>query len=131
MRVGCITCCSPSCAQRHSFPQDPGGFEVALNELEHLVQRWEALATDILNDAVKRQIFLADISWALELRGPALGDHVIPRRLTRLECDSQSLGLRFNTNGGGRTDTAATQMRCQGLREEGLWQDTEEVRRSI
>ena len=41
-----------------SFPQDSGGFEVALNEWEHLVQRWEVLANDILNDAVKRQILL-------------------------------------------------------------------------
>ena len=41
-----------------TFPQDSGGFEVALNEWEHLVQRWEVLANDILNDAVKRQILL-------------------------------------------------------------------------
>ena len=41
-----------------AFPLDSGGFEVALNEWEHLVQRWEALANDILNDAVKRQILL-------------------------------------------------------------------------
>ena len=40
-----------------AFPQDSGGFEVALDEREHLVQRWEVLATDILNDAVERQIF--------------------------------------------------------------------------
>ena len=44
-----------SCVQ---FPLDCGGFEVALNEWEHLVQRWEVLANDILNDAVKRQILL-------------------------------------------------------------------------
>ena len=31
---------------------------MALNEWEHLVQRWEVLASDILNDAVKRQIIL-------------------------------------------------------------------------
>ena len=31
---------------------------MALNEWEHLVQRWEALANDTLNDAVKRQILL-------------------------------------------------------------------------
>ena len=41
-----------------AFPQDSGGFEVTLNEWEHLVQRWESLANDILNDAVKRQILL-------------------------------------------------------------------------
>ena len=41
-----------------AFPQDSGGFEVALNEREHLVQRWEVLANDILNDAVKRQILI-------------------------------------------------------------------------
>ena len=41
-----------------TFPQDSGGFEVALNEWKHLVQRWEVLANDILNDAVKRQILL-------------------------------------------------------------------------
>ena len=31
-----------------AFPQDSGGFEVALNGWEHLVQRWEVLANDIL-----------------------------------------------------------------------------------
>ena len=31
-----------------AFPQDSGGFEGALNEWEHLVQRWEVLANDIL-----------------------------------------------------------------------------------
>ena len=41
-----------------AFPQDSGGCEVTLNEWEHLVQRWEVLANDILNDAVKRQILL-------------------------------------------------------------------------
>ena len=41
-----------------TFPQDAGGFEVALNEWEHLVQRWEILTSDLLNDAVKRQILL-------------------------------------------------------------------------
>ena len=41
-----------------TFPQDSGGFEVALNEWEHFVQRWEVLANDIPNDAVKRQILL-------------------------------------------------------------------------
>ena len=41
-----------------TFPQDSGGFEAALNEWEHLVQRWEVLFNDILNDAVKRQILL-------------------------------------------------------------------------
>ena len=41
-----------------AFPQDSGGFEVASNEWEHLVQRWKVLDNDILNDAVKRQILL-------------------------------------------------------------------------
>ena len=39
-------------------PQDAGGIEVALHEWEHLVQRWEILASDHLNDAVKRRILL-------------------------------------------------------------------------
>ena len=38
------------------FPHDDGGFELALNEWDHLVQRQEILASDLLNDAVKRQI---------------------------------------------------------------------------
>ena len=38
-----------------AFPPDVGGFEVALNESEDLVQRWEILASDLVNDAVKRQ----------------------------------------------------------------------------
>ena len=41
-----------------AFPQDAGGFEVALNQWEHLVQRWEILASDLLDEAVKRQILL-------------------------------------------------------------------------
>ena len=41
-----------------AFPQASGGFEVALNEWEHLVQRWEVLANDNLSDTVKRQILL-------------------------------------------------------------------------
>ena len=31
-----------------AFPQDSGGFDVAMNEWEHLVQRREVLANDIL-----------------------------------------------------------------------------------
>ena len=31
-----------------AFPHDAGGFDTAL----HLVQRWEILASDLLNDAV-------------------------------------------------------------------------------
>ena len=56
-----------------AFLLDSGRFEVALNEWEHLVQRWEVLANDILNDAVKRQILLdmapASIRVQLTLAG--------------------------------------------------------------
>ena len=123
-----------------AFPQDSGGFEVALNEWEHLVQRWEVLANDILNDAVKRQILLdmaplrqpssADLGRRLELRSFALSDHVVPRRFTGLERDSGHIGLRSSANGGGRADTTASQgQRRQGLGEEGLWQAAEEASR--
>ena len=40
------------------FGPDPGTFEVALQSWEFEVQRWETLAGDVLNDAVKRQILL-------------------------------------------------------------------------
>ena len=53
-RVDCITRKVLSCVQRLSL-QTLGGFEVALNESEDLVQRWEILASDLVNDAVKRQ----------------------------------------------------------------------------
>ena len=71
MRADCIML--QSIMRPKAFPLESGGFEVALNEWEHLVQRWEVLANDILNDAVKRQILLdmapAGIQLQLTLAG--------------------------------------------------------------
>ena len=50
-----------------AFPQDSGRFEVTLIEWEHLVQRWEVLANDTLNDAVKRHMAPAGIRVQLTL----------------------------------------------------------------
>ena len=92
-----------------AFPRDAGGFEVALNEWVHLVQRWEVLASDLLNDAVRRQILLemaqssADSRRPPELRNAACCDHVVPCRFPRLGRGSRNTELHWS-NGGGRTD---------------------------
>ena len=39
------------------FPQDTTGFETALQDWELLTARWESMAVDTLNDAVRRQSF--------------------------------------------------------------------------
>ena len=100
-----------------AFPLDSGGFEVAWNEWEHLVQRWEVLANDILNDAVKRQILLdmapAGIRVQLTLTGhssyealrSAIMSYLVVSRdwnATANPSDSSS------TSGGGRPDTGTT-----------------------
>jgi len=41
------------------FPQDARGFEASLSSWELLVQRWETMAVDRMNDSVKRQIIMA------------------------------------------------------------------------
>ena len=94
-----------------AFPQDAAGFEVARNEWEHLVQRWEILATDLLNDAVKRQILLDMAS--LWHQSPA--DSGRPNRATtrcvRLSCHTSSpLEIRR-----GRSEQRAPQehLRCR------------------
>ena len=48
-----------------AFPQDSAGFEAALQEWQLQVQRWESLAVDMLNDAVKRQILLEQSPHAI------------------------------------------------------------------
>ena len=40
------------------FPSDAMGFETALQDWELLTSKWEALASDLLNDAIRRQILL-------------------------------------------------------------------------
>ena len=56
-----------------SFPPDAARFDVAVNEWEHLVRRWEVWTSDMLNGAVKRQILLntapAGIRVQLSLAG--------------------------------------------------------------
>ena len=92
-----------------AFPRDAEIFEVALNEWVHLVQRWEVLASDLLNDAVIRQICLelaqssADSRRPPELRNAACCDHVVPCRFPRLGRGSRNTELHWS-NGGGRTD---------------------------
>ena len=139
MRADCITCCNPSCVQRpsHETLED----SVALNEWEHLVQRWEVLANDILNDAVKRQILLdmapAGIRVQLTLAGhssyealrSAIMSYLVSSRdwnATANPSDSTSTPMEVDALTPPRRKTKG---RCQRLREERLWQDTKEVRR--
>ena len=56
-----------------SFPQESGKFEEALTAWEQKIDKWETLAQDILNDAIKRQILIeqapAGIRVHLTLQG--------------------------------------------------------------
>ena len=56
------------------FPQDTTGFETALQDWELLTTRWENMAVDMLNDAVRRQFLLEQtpqsIRMQLTLQGP-------------------------------------------------------------
>jgi len=57
-----------------AFPQDAMGFETALQDWELLTSRWESMAIDTLNGAVRRQLLLeqtpANIRVQLTLSGP-------------------------------------------------------------
>ena len=120
-----------------TFPQDSGGFEVALNEWEHLVQRWEVLANDILNDAVKRQILLdmapAGIRVQLTLAGhtnyEALRSAIMSYLVASRDWNATVNPSDSTSTPGGCADTTApqSQTRRQGLGEEGLGQDAEET----
>lgn len=54
------------------FPTDAPGFESALQEWELRVSRWEVLAPNTLNDAVKRQILIAQSPAQVRLRNVVL-----------------------------------------------------------
>ena len=56
------------------FPQYQGSFEAALNEWEHLVQRCEILASDLLDDAINRQILLDMAPPGIRIQ-PTLAGH--------------------------------------------------------
>ena len=99
-----------------------------MNEWEHLVQRWEVLANDILNDAVKRQILLdmdpAGIRVQLTLAGHSSYEAL------RSAIMSYLVASRDWNATANPSDTTSTPMEVDALtREERLWQDTEEARR--
>ena len=125
-RVDCITCCSPSCPK--TFPQDSGGFEVALNEWEHLVQRWDVLANDILNDAVKRQVLLdmapAGVRVQLTLAGHTNYEALRSAIMSYLVA-SRDWNATVNPS-----DSTSTPMEVDALtppRRQGLGEDAEET----
>ena len=50
------------------FAQDSVGFETAIKDWELLVAKWETMASDVLNDAVKRQILQEQAPTAIRLQ---------------------------------------------------------------
>ena len=103
------------------FPQDSGGFEVALNEWN--TSSWN----DILNDAIKRQILLDMAPAGIRVQLASAGhSNYEALRSAIMSYHVGNIG-HSNANGGGRVDTATSQGQGrQGLGEEGRWQDAEE-----
>ena len=100
-----------------AFPQDAGGFEVALNEWAHLVQRWEIFTSDLLNDAVKRQILLDIAPLGIRVQLTLAGHQsyeTLRRTLWLLDIRTRHQDERHWSiscaGGGGCTDTTPSQI---------------------